>query len=58
MINFDIVIPTDHGVIFACQFVRDADVCAACTDVCTKMNIQKAPGLLGHGDEESMRKTA
>ena len=32
--------------------------CAACTDVGTKMNIQKAHGLLGHGDEESTRKTA
>ena len=33
-------------------------MCAACTDVGTKMNIQKAHGLLGHGDEESTRKTA
>ena len=58
MINFDIVIPTAHGAIFACRFVRDADVCAACTDVGTKMNIQKAHGLLGHGDKESTRRTA
>ena len=58
VINFDIMIPTACGAIFACQFVRDADVCAACTAVGTKMNIQKAHRLLGHGDEESMRKTA
>ena len=30
----------------------------ACTDVGAKMNIQKTHGLLGHGDEESTRKTA
>ncbi len=58
VINFDIVIPTARGAIFACRFIRDADVCAACTDVGTKMNIQKAHDLLGHGDEESTRKTA
>ena len=46
------------GPIFACQFVQVSDVCAACTDVGTKMNIQKAHGLLGHGDKESTRKTA
>ena len=33
-------------------------MCAACTDVGSKMNIQKAHELLGHGDEESTRKTA
>ena len=58
VINFDIMIPTARGSIFACQFICDADVCAACTDVGTKMNIQKAHELLGHGDEESTRKTA
>ncbi len=58
VINFDIVIPTARGAIFACRFVRDADVCAASTDVGTKLNIQRAHELLGHGDEESTRKTA
>ncbi len=58
VINFDIVIPTAHVAIFACQFIRDADVCVVCTDVGTKMNIQEAHELLGHDDEESTRKTA
>ena len=58
VINFDIMIPTAHGAIFACWFVWDADVCVACTDVGTKMNILKAHGFLGHGDEETTRKTA
>ncbi len=56
MINFDIMIHTARGAIFAYRFVQDADVCVACTDVSTIMNIQKAHGLLGHGDEESTRK--
>jgi hypothetical protein len=58
VINFDIVIHTACGAIFACLFVQDADVCVACNDVDTKMNIHKAHGLLGHGDDEQMRKTA
>ena len=57
VINFDIMIPTVHGAIFACQFMCNADVCVVCTDVGTKLNIQKAHDLSGHSDEESTRKT-
>ena len=52
-ITFDIVIPTVRGAIFACRFIRDADINAASTDVGVRMNIEKAHRLLGHGDEES-----
>ena len=57
-INFDIVIPTVRGAIFACRFIRDADTGAVSTDAGTTMNIEKAHRLLGHGDEESTRQTA
>ena len=52
VINFEIVLPMARGAIFTCRFVHDADVCAACTDIGTKTNIQKVHELLGHGDEE------
>ena len=52
-IDFDIVIPTEKGAIYACRFVRDADeVSAVSTDTGTKMSIQRAHCLLGHGNEE------
>ena len=57
-IRFDIVIPTPRGAIMACRFVRDAEIQAVSTDAGTSMSIQKAHGLLGHGDEESTRRTA
>ncbi len=57
-INFDIVIPTVRGAIFACRFIRDADIGAVSTDAGTTMNIDKAHRLLGHVDEESTRQTA
>ena len=58
VIEFDIVILTARGAIFACRFIRDADINAASTEAGTRMNVQKAHGLLGHGDEESTRRTA
>ena len=57
-ITFDIVILTVRGAIFACRFIRDADINAASTDVGVRLNIDKAHRLLGHGDEESTRHTA
>ena len=57
-ITFDIVILTVRGAIFACRFIRDADINAASTDVGVRLNIEKVHRLLGHGDEESTRHTA
>ena len=57
-VTFDIVILTVRGAIFACRFIRDADINAVSTDVGVRMNIEKAHRLLGHGDEESTRHTA
>ncbi len=58
MIKIGIVIPTVCGAIFACRFIRDADIGAVSTDAGTTMNIDKVHRLLGHGDEESTRQTA
>ena len=58
VIDFDIVIPTARGAVFACRFVRAAEVSAVSTEAGTKMNINKAHGLLGHGNEDSTRLTA
>ena len=53
-IVFDIVIPTACGAIFACRFIEEMELSAASMDVGAKINIWKAHGLLGHGNEESM----
>ena len=57
-IKFDIVVHMTRGAIFACHFVQNVEVSAAFTDVGVKMNIFKAHGLLGHGNEESTNATA
>ena len=55
VINFDIVILTVHGAIFACGIIRDADINAASTDTGVRLNINTAHRLLGHGDKESIQ---
>ncbi len=57
VINFDILILTVRGAIFACRFIRDADINAASTDAGVKLNNDKAHRLLGHGDKESTQQT-
>ena len=57
-IDFNIVIPTPRGAVFACRFMRGTDVAASSTETGVRMGIQKAHGLLGHGDENSTRLTA
>lgn len=47
-IEFDIVIPTPKGSIFACKFVRLAELSAVSADSGVKMSIGKAHCLLGH----------
>ena len=58
VIQFDIVVKTPRGAIFAAHFVRDSEVNAASTEAGTSMNINKAHALLGHRDEDSTRNTA
>ena len=57
-IDFDIVIPTARGAIFAFRFIPDAECAGISTEAGTKMNIQKAHNLLGHGNEETTRESA
>jgi len=57
-IEFNIVIPTAKGAIFACRFLWNEDLAGVSTDAGSKMNIQKAHRLLGHGNKESTRQTA
>ena len=57
-IEFDIVIPTARGALFACRFIREAEFAGISTEAGSKMNIQKAHNLLGHGNEEATRKSA
>ena len=58
VIDFDIVVRTGKGAIFACRFIRDVELAGVSTGAGTVMNIAKAHGLLGHGDEESTRQSA
>ena len=57
-INFDVVIETPKGAIYACQFIWMAEVATVNTEAGTTMNVAKAHGLLGHTGEESTGLTA
>ena len=58
VIDFNIVIPTPKGAVFACRFIRNTDLAAVSTEGQVRMNINKAHALLGHGDENTTRQTA
>ena len=58
MINFNIVVPTEKGAIYACKFVRTVEVMTASAERTMKVNINMAHCLLGHRNEDSMHKTA
>ena len=58
VINFSTVVPTAKGAVYACKFVRRAEIALACTTIGMCMNINIAHCLLGHRNEDSIRKTA
>ena len=58
IIDYDIVVPTDRGGIYACRFIRDAELAATSTGIKMRMNINKAHALLGHGSDDTTRQTA
>ena len=58
VIDFDIVVPTEKGVIYACKFVRTVEIATASTEHLVNVNIIMAHCLLCHRNEDSMRKTA
>ncbi len=57
-INFDIVVPTEKGAIYACKFARTMEVATASADTMVRLNINMAHCLLGHRNEDSVQKTA
>jgi hypothetical protein len=58
VIKFDIVLPTEKGAIYACKFVCTVEVAMASMDNMVRLNINMAPCLLGHRNEDSVKKTA
>ena len=57
-IDFDIVVPTEKGAIYACKFTRTLELATASADTPVRLNINMAHCLLGHRNEDSVRKTA
>ena len=59
-IDFDIVIRTQRGAVFACRFIRDeAELSAGSVEKgprLKKMNVQKAHDLMGHMHEDQVQK--
>jgi hypothetical protein len=58
VINFDIMVPTEKGAVYVCKFVQGTEIASACTTTGTRMNINTTHCLLGHRNEDSIRKTA
>ena len=48
VIDFDIVMPTETGAIYACKFVHTMEIATASTENVVKLNINMAHCLLGH----------
>ena len=58
VIDFDVVVPTEKGAIYACKFVCAVEVATASAENTMRVNINIAHCLLGHRNEDSVRKTA
>jgi hypothetical protein len=54
VIDFDIVVPTEKGAIYACKFVRAVKVATASTENTMRVNINIAHCLLSHRNEDSV----
>jgi hypothetical protein len=48
VINFDIVVPTEKGAIYACKFMHMTEIVASSTKSRVRLNIDMAQCLLGH----------
>jgi hypothetical protein len=57
-IDFNIVVPTKKGAIYACKCVRSVEVAGATKGKAMRLNIDMAHCLLGHRNEDSVHKTA
>ena len=49
VIDFDIVVPTSRGILYAYCFIRDAEIAPSSTRAEIKININKAHTLMSHG---------
>ena len=56
-INFDIIIPTPKGMIFAMYMKCEGEIAGVSADAKVKMTIQQAHSKLGHTNEDVTRKT-
>ena len=56
VIDFDIVMPIEKGAIYACKFVCTMEIATASTENVVKLNTNMAHCLLGHRNEDSVRK--
>ena len=57
-IVFDIVIPTQKGLIFCMYFNHDTEIAGAATSSGRRLMLNQAHDILGHGDENRTRSTA
>ena len=57
-IDFDIVVPTEKGALYACKFVRSVEMAGASIGKAMRLNINMAHCLLGHQNKDSVHKTA
>ena len=57
-IEFDIVVPTPNGSLYACRFMRESKVSLVRMEVGTKIGIQKAHELMGHKSKDNTRAVA
>jgi ATP-dependent protease HslVU (ClpYQ) peptidase subunit len=55
VIDFNIVVPTEKGAIYACKFVCAVEVVTASAENTMKVNINIAHCLLGHQNEDSVQ---
>ena len=58
VINFDTVVSTEKGAIYASKFVPTVEVATASTDNVVRLNINMAHCLFGRRNEDSLQKTA
>ncbi len=54
VIDFNIVVPTEKGAIYACKFICTSEIAASSTKCSIKMNINMAHCVLGHCNDDSV----
>jgi hypothetical protein len=52
MIEFDIVVPAEKGIVYACRFMRSMEIATASAMIGKKVSINTSHYLLGHRNED------